>query len=224
MVIAVFATVARADGTDLPPEFGPQWRGLEREIFQSFRPDAKLISARPGSDLVRQFALGLGREPETGQTRRGDRPEVPHDPESMERNRAEQVAASQARLEIPTNWRRVEIEVLVDAVGRLRESAVVVSSGRLQLDELAEATVSNAVKRRALVDGGVPHRVRFALEAATGTNLPRVTIPIEPVSGRAGKGIHVGVTGRMEERATVDVPFTRKVYTRVTLLRCEPDR
>ncbi len=147
----------------------------------------------------------------------------PHDPLTMERNRVEQVAASQARFDAPGVWRRVDVELVVDAEGRMQVVEVAVSSGRRQLDDLAVAAVRNAAQRRPLRDTGRPRprRVRFALFAGVGVNLPKVTIPVDPVTAQPGKGALLAMRGRLDSNVPADLPLTRRVQTNVQLLRAD---
>ena len=211
---------------DVPPP-DPLWKTLEREIFEGFRPDAKAIGVQAYRAVGSQIVRGLGQEPRVGVARRGlDGPVVPHDPEAMARDRAEQVAASQARFDAPapTSWRHVEVDLVVDGDGRVREVQVATSSGRIQLDEVAVAAVRNAAQRRPLREQGKPgqtRRVRFALDAAVGVNLPKVTMPVEPVSGRVGKGAIMTVGGRLDGTAATELPLARRVFTKVELVRTD---
>jgi hypothetical protein len=65
---------------------------------------------------------------------------------------------------------------------------------------------------------------RYAVEAGVVVPLPRATAVVGP-SGRAQRGVMVGLRGRFDEstgKAGAEVPLRREVRTRVSVVSVEP--
>jgi TonB family protein len=196
----------------------PAWRDLERAIDAGFRPPADAISSDSALVGLAKQMRNLARG---GPTPRGVDPSRAAEPGVFI---AEQIAASQAAFAEPSEWRTTEITVELDADGRLVDARVALGSGRAALDREALEAVRRALARHPLRDPRGRVTARFSVEAAVAITPPAAGAMVDPVSGRVvGGGIGLGF--RFDEslrKFEVDVPFTKRVRTRVRLVSLEP--
>ena len=196
----------------------PVWRDVERQIDGGFHPTVEEVTRENGA-LTAVKQLPVGAKPESGPVPRGtdDSHSVESDARGFAESRAEQVAAAHRAYESPRGWKRVEIESEVDADGRLVLLRVALPSGRHELDRAALAAVKAALERRPPRDGHV--MARWAVKAAVATNLPAAGAITDEVSGRAvGGGVGLSFSFDESGHFSVDIPFQRKVNTRVSLV------
>jgi TonB family protein len=195
----------------------PVWRDVERQIDQRFNPTVEEITRDPAAKtLSRQL---LQARPQSGPVPRGydASRQITSSPRDFAGYRAEQVGAARRAYEEPRGWQRVEIDAEIDGDGRIRDLRVAAPSGMRVFDRKAMDAVRAALEAHPPRDGHA--LVRWAVEAAAGMKLPAVGVITDEVSGRAvGGGVGVGVSADKNGRLQLDVPLTRQVHTRVTLL------
>jgi TonB family protein len=197
----------------------PAWRDVERQIDAGFHPAAAQITDDGAlRSLGKQYWRGLGRPPVGGTTPRGVDPSVAARADTFV---ADQIAACQRNFAEPGEWRRVEIEVSIDAAGLLTGIRVVLPSGRGEIDRLALDAVRRAVSLRPVRDPKGAATARWAVEAAVQVTPPTANPIVDPVSGKV-TGAAIPLIGFSFDESLrtfgLDYPFHKQVRTRVSLL------
>jgi TonB family protein len=120
----------------------------------------------------------------------------------------------------PAEWRRAEIEVLVDADGNLLDIHVVSRSGRAELDAIALDAVRQAVASRPPRVGSGRTRARFLVEAGAVVTPPRPMTSMDAGGGQPGAVINL-LTVKFDETnrkvRAIDHAVKKDVRTRVSL-------
>jgi TonB family protein len=139
----------------------------------------------------------------------------------------EQIREAQSRFEEPGEWRRTEIEVLVDADGTLLDIRAVSPSGRAQLDTLALEAVRQAVSTRPPRAGARRTRARFLVEAGVSITLPQTMSMVDPGGGQQTGAVLKLFSLSFDEStgkvSSFDHPFKKHVRTRVSLSYVAPE-
>jgi TonB family protein len=196
----------------------PGFRDLERQIDSRFRPRAEQVT-----DENRLQLLGrqLRNRPDSGPTPRGVDPSVAAELGTFV---ADQISASQRAFAEPGRWFAAEIELLLDADGRIVDATLVVPSGRAALDRLALEAVRRAASARPPRDPRGPTRSRWSVEAAVAVTPPTANPIVDPVSGQVQGAVASLFSLRFDEstgKVGVDYAFRKEVRTHVRLLSVE---
>lgn len=150
----------------------PRWRDVERQLGQSFHPSLALVKkhdvARTFTDqVIRAWMAG---PPPSAPWAPSIDPSAPT-PGLPERGPfrtgpLDQQAAVQSEWAKPAEWLRTEVEVVVDELGRLLSTRVVVSSGRRRYDAAAQEAVARAMTALGAPEEHRPVVARWSVEAA----------------------------------------------------------
>jgi TonB family protein len=185
----------RAESGNVPPV----WRDCERDAALRFNPKTDDVSPRTVATLLlEQYRSGLA-----------------HDPRAALR-------AGVSPYEQPAEWQRIEIEVAVDATGKIIRARVVLPSGRARLDAAALAAVRAAVEDHPPSSANRRVTVRFLVEAGVavippevdGMSLPGTTRPNGAVL-KLGQIQFDETTGRVSKP---DYLLKKVLHTRIKLL------
>jgi len=206
-------------------DVAPRWRDLERQVDARFRPTIGEITDQSIAEMMRaQLRRGFATAPTSGPFSRADHPLAPSDFGGLGRGLETQAQARALaeNFEGPASWRRVEIEVLLDADGQLLEARIVSSSRRRPLDAAAlDAVRRAAAQLRPERDARGATVARFAIDAAVSVEMPQAMPGLgggPPVLKLFGLTFDE-VTGKISKIAHM---FKRHIHTRTTLLSVRP--
>ncbi len=212
----------RAESGNVPP----RWRGVERTLTQEFHPPLALVKQE---GVVKAFAHQVLRSwldgpPTTGPVPRGVDPSVDTPPGvppglGIRTTPTEQALAVQARWGAPATSLAVEVEVTLDADGKVVAARVTRPSGRRAFDRTALAAVVEAIGKGGAPDEKCTVVTRWRVDAAVAVAPPTAI------------GLRFDETGHLDPNATGwrryaggVYPMQQTVQSHVSLIAIEPRR